>query len=63
MIASAVQRGAFVYIYDEKGHLLANISAKKGLISYSGNSVCVTDGHFNYIYDEKGHLIANVPAR
>ena len=63
MIGTAVQRGSFVYVYDEKGRQTACIPAKKGLVGYGGNSVSVTDGHFNYIYDERGRQTGCVPAR
>ena len=61
MIGNAVERGGWVYIYDEKGHQTASIPAKKGLVGYTGSSVTVTDGAFNYIYDEKGHQTAYIP--
>ena len=61
MIGNAVERGGWVYIYDEKGHQTASIPAKKGLVGYTGSSVTVTDGAFNYIYDEKGHQTACIP--
>jgi hypothetical protein len=65
-IGSAVQRGGYVYVYDEKGSQLAAIPAgsgpKDGLQGYTGTSVSVRRGNYVYVYDEKGSQTAAIPA-
>lgn len=66
-IGSAVQRGSFVYVYDEKGHQLAALPAGNGpadgLKGYTGATVSVRRGSFVYIYDERGRQTSATPAR
>jgi hypothetical protein len=66
-IGNAVQRGSFVYVYDEKGHQTATIAAgadpKDGLTGYTSSTVNVRRNAFIYTYDEKGRQIATTPAR
>lgn len=66
-IGNAVQRGGFVYIYDEKGRQVASLpagsGAQDGLKGYTGSSVNVQRGGFIYMYDEKGRQTGTVPAR
>ena len=63
-IASAVQKGTYAYIYDEKGRLLCTISAgngpKDGVVGYTSATVSIRKGSFVYIYNEKGHLQSTV---
>lgn len=58
-IGSAVQKGTTVYIYDEKGHQIANVSAgsgkEDGLKGYTSTTVTVRRGTTLYTFDEKGH--------
>ncbi len=66
-IGNAVQRGNFVYIYDEKGrqtHTLSGGSGlNDGLHGYTGGSVSIRRGSFIYTYDERGRQISTTPAR
>jgi hypothetical protein len=66
-IGNAVQRGAYIYIYDEKGRQLGSVSAgsgpKDGLKGYTSTTVNVQRGAYIYSYDEKGHQISATPAR
>lgn len=66
-IGNAVQRGNFVYIYDEHGRQLATVSAgsgsQDGLTGYTSSRVNVRRGSFVYSYDEKGRQVGTVPAR
>lgn len=66
-IGNAVQRGAFVYIYDEKGRQLrslpAGLSPGEGLTGYTAATVSIRRGAFIYTYDEKGHQLSAIPAR
>lgn len=65
-IANAIQKGPFVYIYDEKGRQVGMVSAGSGkddgLKGYTGNSVNVRKGAFIYSYDEKGRQTGMVSA-
>jgi hypothetical protein len=62
-IGSAVQRGSWVYVYDEKGRQLTTVAAGEGLQGFTGSSVSVRRGAWIYTFDEKGRQIATVPAR
>lgn len=66
-IGNAVQRGNFVYVYDEKGRQLSALSAgsgrEDGLKGYTGSSVSVRRGTFIYTYDERGRQLSATPAR
>lgn len=61
MIGFAEQKGAFVYLYDEKGHRLASIGVGTDavLIGFTGSTVSVKKSAFTYIYDENGHRLAS----
>lgn len=66
-IGNAVQRGSFVYIYDEKGRQIASAPAgsgpNDGLKGYTSSSVNIQRGSFIYIYDQKGRQTGSTPAR
>ena len=66
-IGNVVQRGSFIYVYDERGHqitvIAAGTGAKDGLMGYTSSTVNVRRSAFIYTYDEKGRQIAVTPAR
>jgi phage pi2 protein 07 len=66
-VGNAVQRGGWVYIYDEKGRQLASVSAGSGkddgLKGYTSSTVNVRRGGWIYTYDEKGRQISSTSAR
>ncbi len=62
-IGSAVQRGSFVYVYDERGRQLTTVLAGEGMQGYTGSTVSVKRGAFVYTYDERGRQISTTPAR
>lgn len=66
-IATAVQRGGFVYVYDEKGRQLATIAAgagpEDGLKGYTGSTVSIRRGGFIHVFDERGRQLSTTPAR
>ncbi len=66
-IGNAVQRGAFVHVYDEKGRQLRTLAAgsgpNDGLAGYTGAAVSIRRGSFIYTYDEQGRQVSTVPAR
>lgn len=60
-IATAVQKGSFIYMYDEKGKQLGIAAAGSGkFVGYSATFVCVQKGSFVYTYNEKGSQIGTV---
>lgn len=60
-IASAVQKGIMVYVYDINGRQLY---AKIGdLHGYTGASVSVRQGTMIYTYDEKGRQLSATLSR
>jgi hypothetical protein len=65
-IGNAVERGSWIYIYDEKGHQLAIVPGGTcpgdGLRGYTGSTVSVKRGSFIRIYDQKGRQIGTNPA-
>ena len=66
-IGNAVQRGAFVYIYNEKNQQVGSVPAGSqpgdGLKGYTSSQVNVQRGAFIYSYDERGSQIGSTPAR
>ena len=60
-ITSAIQRGSFVYVYDEKNRQVGCYGG--ALHGYTGSSVSVKRGAFIYTYDEKGRQISANSAR
>lgn len=66
-ITTAIQRGAFVSVYDEKSIQTAVIPCgsgpNDGLVGYTGSAVSIRRGAFVYIYDSHGRQTGIVPAR
>lgn len=66
-IGNVVERGGFVYVYDEKGHQLSAIAAggkpPDGLTGYTASRVNIRRSGFIYSYDERGHVVSTTPAR
>lgn len=66
-IGNAVQRGGFVYVYNEKGHQLFTQSAGRGpndgLKGYTSGTVNIQRGGFIYTFNEKGQQISTTQAR
>lgn len=60
-IATAIQRGSRVYVYDDRKH---ELYSKRGeLHGFTGSSVSVRDGNRIHVYDEKGRETANLSTR
>jgi hypothetical protein len=53
-IATATQRGDFIYVYNSKGSQLCTLSAGDGLTGYTQSSVSIRRGDFIYTFDSKG---------
>ena len=66
-IGNAVERGGYVYVYDEKNDQIFSIPAGNesgdGLTGYTQSRVNVRRGAYIYSYDEKGQQVGAVPAR
>ena len=65
-IATAIQRGPCVYIYDENGRQLGVIStgpAPNGLAGFTNSTVSIRRGGYIYIYDERGRQRSVLSAR
>ena len=66
-IATAVQKGAMIYVHDEKGRQLCVFSAgsgpQDGIVGYTGSSVSVRRGSMIYTYDERGRQLSATSAR
>ena len=66
-IASAVQRGRHVHLYDESGRPLAAIPAgnadEDGLKGYTAGTVTIRRGASMHTYDTKGRQLSATPAR
>ncbi|WP_082789558.1 hypothetical protein [Acetobacter malorum] len=66
-IGSVVQKGNFVYVYNEKGQQLSCIATGNksidGLRGYTISTVSIKKGNFIYIYDERGRQKSCVSAR
>lgn len=60
-IASAVEKNGNVYIYNEKGGIVAVIPAglgpKDGLVGYTSSTVSIRRGFYVNVYNEKGGII------
>ena len=65
-IATAVQRGTIVYVYDENGHLVFTTSVgsgpNDGLKNYTNTTVTVQTSIFVYTIDERGRTLFVIPA-
>ncbi len=61
-MASAVQRGNWIYVYNAKGSQLYAVSASDGMTGYTGSSVSIKRGNFAYIFDAKGRQTSVIPA-
>jgi hypothetical protein len=65
-IGNAVQRGGFVYVYNEKNQVIFTQSAgrgpKDGLKGYTSSTVNIQRGGFIYTFNEKGQQIGTTQA-
>lgn len=53
-IMTAIQKGNYVQVYDEKRHLLFVRPGE--LVGFTPNSVSIKRGSYVYVYNEKGGL-------
>ena len=64
MIASAVQKGSYVYLYDERGSQLCSIYCDNdgSLQGYTASTVSIRKGSYIYVYDERGSQKSSIYA-
>ncbi len=66
-IGNAVQRGSYIYVYDEKGRQLyvksAGSGPHDGLKGYTSGTVNIRHGSYIYTYDERGVQRSSTAAR
>ena len=57
-IGSAIERGSFIFAYDEHGRTLFSKARgsgpKDGLLGFTSSTVTTRNGSVIYTYDEKG---------
>lgn len=67
VIATAVQRSTGIYVYNEKGTIIATLNGgsgpKDGLVGYTGSTVSVRRGSTIFVYNANGRIISTVNAR
>lgn len=51
-ISTAIQRGNFVYVYNERNSQTACITGE--LMGFTSTTVTVKRGNFAYVFDERG---------
>ncbi len=65
-ITNAVERGRWIYVYDEKGRQLftrpVGSGPQDGLKGYTASSVNIRQGNWIITYDEKGRQARTTPA-
>jgi hypothetical protein len=66
-IGNTVQRGSWVYVYNEKNQQIftkpAGSGPNDGLKGYTGGSVNIRRGSWIYTYNEKGQQTGTTSAR
>lgn len=66
-IGNAVERGTFVYIYNEQGHQVGCVPTGNqpgdGLKGYTSGTVNVQRGSYIYSYNERGAQVNCVSVR
>ena len=64
-IGNAIQRGSYVYIYDENNRQTGSVPAgsgpNDGLKGYTSSQVNVQRGSYIYSHDERGRQIGSKP--
>jgi hypothetical protein len=63
-IGTAVTRGSYVYLYNNKGNQIASIGlgSQDTLQGYTSGTVSIKRGCYIYIYNSKGQQISTVSA-
>jgi hypothetical protein len=65
-IGNAVQRGNYVFIYDEKraqtGMVSAGTGPQDGLKGYTSSTVNIRNGNYIFSYDDRGRQLSMTSA-
>jgi hypothetical protein len=60
-ISSVIERGSFIFVYDDQGHVLFSKSkgsgTRDGLVGFTGATVTMRYGSLVHTYDEHGMTI------
>ena len=56
MISLAIEKGSFIYVYDERNRQVCTLSGT--LVGYTSTTVSVKRGGFIYTYDQNGRQIS-----
>jgi hypothetical protein len=66
-IANAVQKGALVFVYDERGRTLYSKSVGSqpgsGLLGFTSSTVSIRNGTLVFTYNEKGGTLFSKSVR
>lgn len=64
-ISNAIQKGPYVFIYDENGNQKMSIPASTnpgdGLTGYTSSTVNIKEGPYIFTYNENGVRISSTP--
>jgi hypothetical protein len=65
-IATAIERGSQVFVYDERGQMLFSkpkgSGPHDGLLGFTGSTVTVRSGSVVFIYGLHGEIVYSKPA-
>jgi hypothetical protein len=61
-VATAVERGAYINVYDERGSLICSVPAHNGLVGYTSSTVSVRQGAYVLVFNDRGQQISSAPA-
>jgi hypothetical protein len=65
-IASAIERGSQVFVYDERGQMLfakpKGSGPRDGLLGFTGTTVTLRSGSVVFIYGLHGEIVYSKPA-
>ena len=61
-ISSVIQKGSFLYIYNEKNQTNGSLPLGGGkFCGFSPSCICIQKSSFIHIYDEKGRPTGTIP--
>lgn len=61
MISTAVQKGPYVYAYDEDNNIMFSVSGE--LYGFTSTTVSVQKGPYVYVYNERGNQVSSHSVR
>ena len=61
MIGSVIERGSYIFVYDQQGHVLFSKArgsgTRDGLVGFTGATVTMRFGSIIYTYGEHGETL------